>query len=108
MRQIERQMIDAIKANKSWRNGNTEVRSNGSKWAVLLFNNHIASGGPDAFSFSLAGWNTNTTRSRLNALLREFTNGYSVYQQKGEPYFNGRAINTTGWLQLSYVDGEWR
>lgn len=89
MRTVEREMIAAIRAGKSRKLGNTVVEfgTNGA-WRVLLFGKHIASGGGGKpFTFTLAGWPTNTTRSRLNALFTLLPTLASLYQSKGGQYF---------------------
>lgn len=113
MRVIERKMIAAIQAGKGMRNGNTEVRVNdGGKWCVLLHGNLIADGDATSFSFTLAGWNTPTTRSRVNALLRAFTPSAAVYCRDFTPYFTPSNVNTLGreigsreWIQVSQFTG---
>ena len=108
MRQIEKQMVAAIKARKNFKSGNTEVTMTrnenlGTCTATLyLQDNHIAklSFGPDNVEaqITLAGWNTNTTRSRLNAF------GVGVYQCNWAPYHNGKAISSTDWYTFDYED----
>jgi hypothetical protein len=77
MRQVEQQMIAAIRARKSGEyGGNTRVDCHGASVRVYLFGNLIAEFTPAAtVRVTLAGWNTNTTRSRVNALLSEFLPG---------------------------------
>ena len=114
MRVIERKMIAAIRDGRSMRDGNTvvEANSNGASWRVLLHGNLIAAGGTDTFSFTLAGWNTPTTRSRVNALLRAFTPSAAVYCKDFTPYFTpsnvntlGREIGTREWIEASRFTG---
>lgn len=117
MRKIERDMIAAIRAGKSRSLGNTSVECStvhnspeGASWAVRLHGNLIAqvfAGGP--LNFTLAGWPTPTTRSRINALCREFGAGAGVWQSKGKqwaecPRFGvrdgaPREISPTEWVQ---------
>ena len=76
MRKIESQMIAAIKADKNWSSGNTEVIADHDGISrVYLHGNKIAEVGDDFLKLFDAGWQTNTTKSRLNALLSEF--GYT-------------------------------
>lgn len=99
MRVIERKMVAAIQNGRSMRNGNTEVRCNdGGKWCVLLHGNLIADGDATSFSFTLAGWNTPTTRSRVNALLRAFTPNGGVYCRKFVPHYNDQEIGSNEWV----------
>ena len=108
MRQIEKQMVAAIKARKNFKSGNTEVTMTCNEHLgtctamVYLFDNLIAkiSFGPEnvVAQFTLAGWNTNTTRSRLNAL------GVGVSQCNMAPYHNCKAISSKGWYTFGYED----
>lgn len=103
MRVIERNMVRAIKAGKDFRSGNTAVDVNeGGAWVVRLHGNAIATGTAAGFQFTLAGWNTPTTRSRINALLRELTPvGGRVYCKAFEPYYNGVAIGSREWVSAA-------
>jgi hypothetical protein len=106
MRKIERLMVAAIRAGKSRTIGNTAVRCNGGgAWAVLLHGNHIASSGHDGLAVTLAHWPTPTTRSRVNALLREFAAGCCVYQSKHAQFATvrgeSREISAGEWLRVS-------
>lgn len=108
MRQIEKKMVAAIKARKNFKSGNTEVTMTRNEYLgtctamVYLHDNLIAkiSFGPEKVvgQFTMAGWNTNTTRSRLNAL------GVGVSQCNWEPYHNGKAISSKGWYTFEYDD----
>lgn len=75
MRKIEEEMLSAITSGLNWRKTNTEVHFNmdGHGFAVYLHHNLIARGVTENHSFqitcaTLAGWDTQTTRSRLRAL----------------------------------------
>ena len=76
MRKIEQQMIAAIKGNTDWKSANTEVVSQQDGVSfVYLHGNKIAEVGDDFLKLFDGGWQTTTTKSRLNALLSEF--GYT-------------------------------
>jgi hypothetical protein len=104
MRTIEQQMINAIRDGKSRSLGNTRVEVDAlGNWRVYLHNNLIANGGSREFSFTLAGWGTTTTRSRVNALLAARAQGCArVYQSKGAQHFSqwGKsiAIDSDDWV----------
>jgi len=73
MRQIERDMISAIKLGKCWRKANTEVYTNDNNASlVYLHGNHIATVTDNNVRVFDGGWQTNTTKSRLNAIINEF------------------------------------
>jgi len=84
MRKIEQQMNNAISNNLNWQSGNTAVtfdpETNESK--VYLHGNHIATVGDDFVQIFDGGWQSNTTKSRLNAILKEHgINGECVIQK---------------------------
>jgi len=108
MRKIETQMNQALRTFSNWSSGNTTVTSTPNEMKVHLHGNHIATLDKitmDLFIFD-GGWQSNTTKSRLNAILHEFTYGdCSVIQRnftwflndrlfnKPVPFFSGMAIN---------------
>ena len=78
MRKIEEQMNMAIRSRKNWSGSNTTVqcfKENGvtTEVNVLLHGNCIAwfDTASNDFNISSAGWETVTTKSRLNAILEE-------------------------------------
>ena len=94
MRKIERQMNEAILNRKDFFSSNTSVENyvteTGVKEAVVkLHGNHIATVG-DTLQICDAGWQTVTTKSRLNALCNEFAEGCYVFQ-KNFDWFLGDA-----------------
>jgi len=82
MRKIESQMIDAIKGNKNWASGNTQVVTNEGVSIVYLHGNKIAEIDDTSMTIFDGGWQSNTTKSRLNALCDEFCiAGEGVFQK---------------------------
>ena len=84
MRKIEQQMNTAIRYRHNWAGCNTMVRVSREVIEVFLHGNHIASVDTATNNLTLfdGGWKSNTTKSRLNALLSEFTyNGISLVQR---------------------------
>lgn len=68
MKQIEVNMIAAVKGRYNFRSGNTEVIVNGNEITVKLFGNTICIEKGGIRYYQNCGWSTITTRSRLNAL----------------------------------------
>ena len=89
MRKIEQQMNEAILNRKDFKKDNTEVITISDCSFVYLHGNHIATVG-DTLDICDAGWQTVTTKSRLNALLNEFAEGCYVFQ-KNFDWFLGDA-----------------
>ena len=89
MRKIEQQMNEAILNRQDFRKDNTEVITISNCSFVYLHGNHIATVG-DTLDICDAGWQTVTTKSRLNALLNEFAEGCYLFQ-KNFDWFLGDA-----------------
>lgn len=80
MRKIEKAMLAAVCERRSWSNGNTAVQVSNDKVRVLLHGNLIYECNGVEESFTLAGWDTTTTCSRLRAL------GVRIFHKNGKPY----------------------
>jgi len=72
MRKIEVKMLEAFRSGKSFNGGNTVVTKGGE---IYLHGNLIAWKRRGAIFISNRGWETPTTKSRLNAL------GAGIYQK---------------------------
>ena len=82
-------MITAIKNGIDWKLDNTEVINNHGVSSVYLHGNQIALVDDDSITLFDGGYQTQTTKSRLNALLSEFgytcgTNREYVFQKQFE------------------------
>ena len=80
MRKIEQQMNKAILNREDFKKDNTEVITISDCSFVYLHGNHIATVGK-TLDICDAGWQTVTTKSRLNALLNEFAEGCYLFQK---------------------------
>jgi len=83
MRKIEAKMNKAMRYFLPFSSGNTTVVQNDRDMDVFLHGNHIASLCKISMDLRLfdGGWQSNTTKSRLNALLDEFGGGDRVIQK---------------------------
>ena len=83
MRKIEQQMNSAIRYRRNWAGSNTMVRVSREVIEVFLHGNHIASVDTATNQLQIfdGGWQSVTTKSRLNALLDEFADGARVIQR---------------------------
>lgn len=94
MRKIEQEMLDASDDNVAyWKKDNTRVETPEDGWStyVYLHDNQIADicMKTDTMLISDCGWQTSTTKSRLNALLQWYTpNGTHIYQRKHRWYLD--------------------
>ena len=111
MRQIEKQMNFALSNKGNWSNSNTSVSYHSSEnlSEVRLHGNLIAwlDHTKQVLAISSAGWHTNTTKSRLNALLYEFNTGIRVFQKDFDWYvsdFIGKTVDFYDGL-LVYKNG---
>ena len=98
MRLIERQMNQAIRYRKNFNKDNTAVRVYSDSVDVYLHGNHIATLDltNDKLTIKDGGWQSNTTKSRLNALCYEFNTGFKVIQRDWTWYL----VNFLGTKQL--------
>ena len=71
MRKIESQMNAAITAKSDWKSANTEVTNIDGVSFVFLHGNKIAEVGDNFVRLFDGGFQSNTTKSRLNAILQE-------------------------------------
>jgi len=83
MRKVEMQMNTAIRNRVNWSGGNTTVmiNENNNKAKVFLHGNLIAEVCNEFVAIFDGGWQTVTTKSRLNALLAEFRPKVRVFQK---------------------------
>ena len=88
MRKIEAQMCAAVQSNKDWQSANTSVHFDPETGVsvVRLHGNKIAEVDDTSMTIFDGGWQTTTTKSRLNALINEFCNGVTdgVFQKNFE------------------------
>ena len=116
MRKIEQWMIEEIRnqrakafdgyrlhsVNFSKEKDNTEVTTrtredNALVTSVYLHGNLIAQYSTGEWGFKMCGWNTPTTRSRINVIAGEFGQP-GVCQRKGKLYSAGKEINSLDWF----------
>ena len=104
MRKIEQQIITAIRNNQDLKVANSQVISYTNSSDVYLHGHLIARIGETWMELFDAGYQTNTTKSRLNALLQAFgCEGEYIFQKNFQwfinyqgapiPFFNGMRLN---------------
>ncbi len=105
MRKLEQEMCEAIRNFKSWSKDNTcfhRMPGTDHGWELVLHGNTIATFDSGAknptvpTNINLCGWNTPTTRGRLNCL-----DGVNVFQKNRIPYLNGKEISEDGWYPVN-------
>jgi len=109
MRKIEQQMIQAIKDGKDWKNANTEVINISDVSWVYLHGNHIATVYSDSVEVFDGGWQSNTTKSRLNAICDAFCiSGEGIFQKNFDWFihkFVGQAGESKVYNVVPFVNG---
>ena len=112
MRKIESQMVAAINSNKNWKSGNTMVKTDDANISrVFLHGNHIATIDDDSMMIMDGGWQSVTTKSRLNALCDAFCcpgecvfqKDFAWYVKKFVGCINGKNIFKTEDFVSGYV-----
>ena len=101
MRKIETEMQNALRNRVNWSKANTSVSvDNEGNQFVTLHGNLIAQiSNFGDIKLSSCGWQTVTTKSRLNAILDTFLSGIGVYQKNfewfigGDDFFDGYTIH---------------
>jgi len=112
MRKIEQQMIAAINNNQNLQSANTTVltEQNGIS-TVYLHGNKIAEIGDDYMTIYNGGYQSKTTKSRLNALCNEycitgecvFQKNYQWFVRKFVGAINGQNVFKTEEFHSSYL-----
>ena len=90
MRKVTNQILSAFYTNESKTVQNTKTDGK----AIYLHGNKIAEKRHDGIYISNAGWQSNTTKERLNAL-----QGVSIYQKDFVWYLNGKAWDGN-WIKI--------
>jgi len=99
MRKIETQMNQAIANSSDWSSSNTTVSFNKEEnlSVVRLHGNKIAEVGEDFLRIFDGGWQTVTTKSRLNAIIDRFCNAATdgVFQKNYQWFVrdNGQTLD---------------
>ena len=104
MRKLERLMNRALVSKNNWAGSNTTVLYNEftNCSQVLLHGHNIATldHNTQALKLSSCGYETVTTKSRLNAILEEIDYGCKVFQKQWNWYFRSNNNQT-----VDFVDG---
>ena len=117
MRKIEKQMCAAVQSNKNWQSGNTAVYFDPETGIsiVRLHGNKIAEVSDTDMTIFDGGYQSTTTKSRLNALCEYFCiDGEGVFQKDFAWYvrkfvgaINGQSKFVTETFSNGYVFAWW-
>ena len=110
MRKLERQMNFAVSNKADWSGSNTQVNynSNTNCSSIYLHGHQIATVDHNlkAVKIDSCGYQTNTTKSRLNALLSEFKYGCRVFQKQWDWYLQNVNQTVDFWDGMILCQGE--
>ena len=110
MRKIEKQMNFALSNKGNWSKSNTQVEYNESTncSTVKLHGNSIATydHATAAIKISSCGWESVTTKSRLNAILQEVKPGCGVFQKQFEWFVSFRDDVKEFWDGMILIDAQ--
>ena len=108
MRKIERLMNQAITDGRDWSLDNTSVRydKDANESRVYLHGNHIATVGNDFVQLFDGGWQTVTTKSRLNAICSAHAvDGEGVFQKQHAWYVRTCDTKTDTFTTKEFTNG---
>lgn len=86
--------FEIVRAFENHQKGNSGNYATDGK-ALTLFNNRIAEYRDGVIYFTLAGWNSNTTKKALNWLT-----GVHIQTKRGTLTNNGHEINSNDWYPV--------
>ena len=109
MRKIETLMNAAITNGRNFSSGNTTVTHKDGVANVFLHGNKIAEVGDGFVTLFDGGWQSNTTKSRLNAILQVYgIKGECVFQKNWNWFvhkFVGNAGTSPVFNECNFVNG---
>ena len=110
MRKLERQMNFAVSNKGNWSGSNTQVNynSNTNCSSIYLHGHLIATVDHNlkAVKLSSCGYQTVTTKSRLNALLEEVKYGARVFQKNFDWFVSYRDETASFWDGMILLDSD--
>ena len=108
MRKLERQMNFAISNKGNWAGSNTQVNynSNTNCSSIYLHGHQIATydHNTNAIELSSCGYETVTTKSRLNAILEEVKYGCKVFQKQFDWFVSYHGQTESFWDGMILLD----
>ena len=110
MRKLERQMNFALSNKANWAGSNTQVNynSNTNCSSVYLHGHQIATldHSTNAVKLDSCGYETTTTKSRLNAILEEVKYGCKVFQKNFNWFVSYNDQTQSFWDGMILIDAD--
>ena len=105
MKKIEEMLVNAIKHKKNFTRSNVGLVVRYTKveqiTTIRMYGNEICT--VNWYNRTLVidhcGWITQSTKSRLNAILSVFGIGVSIYQKQGQFYFDGGSVHNCPFIK---------
>lgn len=94
-RQVTKDIVRAFLNGENRKISNSEVHADCTGVYMYLFGNLIARRVGERTQVTLAGWNSQTTRERLNGLPN-----CKVYTRNGQAFINDQAVKSDEWVQI--------
>lgn len=111
MRQITKDAATALKKGIAFKRANTEVVDYGAYQVLKLHGHTIAVRDGHELRLNMCGWETVTTRERLNGILEVFEVNARIYQEKFNQYlwWNGAGcghypIDSQRWIHFLVIN----
>jgi hypothetical protein len=96
LRKVTAKAVAAFYAHRNFGGGNTTVHTTMTETVMYLFGNPIAKLSPEGLEIQTAGWETTTTKERLNGL-----DNVQVWTENGNLYLNGKVWeNSDVWTKV--------
>lgn len=94
---ISSEAAHAFLNNKNFKRDNTEVVVDADETRMYLHGNCIARGDDLMIKLRDCGWQTKTTKERLNAILKQCAWDVQIYQKNFEWFFQDEEGNVCEW-----------
>ena len=97
MRKISKQAARAFLNGNYFQENNTLVHSNGD---MFLFGNHIVRKNNNGIEVNFCGFDTNTTKERINALCSICGSDDRFYHKDYVLMYKGKSVTITEWIAI--------
>lgn len=98
MRKVTKKAAEAFINGHKMTSGNTKVMGGGDNFIMTLHDNVIATREGSRIILTDSGWQTATTKERLNGVLSEMHSEWRLYQLSGKWYITDGAGVRKDWV----------
>ena len=100
MRKVTQESVSAFVEVRPFKSGNTRVEVRDGESFLYLHDNMIAHRSNDTLFITTCGWSTNTTKERLNGVLRGMQIEDRISQKDFQWYIGGEIFNSRKTFKL--------